>query len=171
VNTKDNYSFEINAEKRLDDFFTTTERLPEAILRVYNQRLWNTKFYYQNEISTTNFIKRYSVQDNMENEAAFRADTYNRLSYVEKLFGFLFATPYVATRQTYYSENRWGDENRVRQIYEYGLDLSTKIFKVFDFINEGAGINKIRHVITPNVGFRFREQPSIDPSNLHQFDS
>ena len=171
VTKKPNYSLEILARKRLDKFFTVTERLPELNLQVYNQRLWDTNFYYFNNASVTNLRKRYAESQIFDDEKTIRVHTYNKLSYMTKILGFLFTTPYVATRQTYYSENKWGDPDIFREVYEYGLDLSTKFYKVFDIVTDFMDINRLRHIINPIVGFRHRTQPTVSPSNLNQFDS
>ncbi len=171
ITTKPNYSFKILARKRLDDFFTVTERLPELSLQVNNQRLWDTFFYYHNDMSFTNFSKKYKESLDSEDEEALRFDTYHKISYATKLFKSLVATPYAATRQTYYSKNKWGEDNLLREIYEYGLDLSTKLYRIFDIETPLMDINRLRHIITPTVGFYHRDQPSISPDNLFQFDS
>ncbi|MFH1791061.1 MAG: LptA/OstA family protein, partial [Candidatus Omnitrophota bacterium] len=168
---KENYSLELMASKRFDDFFTVTEKLPKIHLEVNNQRLWDTSFYYYNDMSFTNFNKRYADTDDMENEEAARFDTYNKLSYVTKLFGFLHATPYGAVRQTYYSRNKWGRENVMREIYEYGIDFSADFYKVMEVESKPMDINRLRHVFSPTIGFHHRSAPSVSPDNLFQFDS
>ncbi|MDD5439948.1 MAG: LptA/OstA family protein [Candidatus Omnitrophica bacterium] len=170
INHNDNYSFQVFARKRFDDFVSTVERMPEMNLQVYNQKLWDTPLYYENTMSFSNLNKEYATLDNTEHEEALRFHTYNKVSYVTKLFKFLYTTPYAATRQTYYSENRFGDNNLLREIYEYGIDFSSKFYRIFDTDSKSLNLNKLRHVITPTVGFHHRHQPSISPSNLHQFD-
>jgi len=171
ITTKPNYSFKLLARKRFDDFLTVTERLPEASLQVHNQRLGNTFFYYFNELSFTNFVKRYEDFLDYDDEESMRLHTYNKLSYAFRPIKGIYATPYAATRQTYYTKNRWDDDNIFREIYEYGLDISTKFYKVFDVATTFMDINKLRHIITPTVGFFHRHQPSVSPVNLFQFDT
>ena len=169
---KPNYIFTLLARKRMDDFFTVTERLPEAKLAVNNQKLWNTNFYYQSENSMTNFVKRYDKEVNASPEESLRMDNFHRLSYVTKLFNFLYASPFAATRQTFYSRNRWKETGRLRSIYEGGVDLSAKFYRIFDANSDlfGLDLHKIRHIITPSAAYLHRHQPTIAPENLHQFD-
>ena len=169
---KTNYIMRLLARKRMNDFFTVVERLPEVELEVNNQRLWNTNFYYFSEDSLSNLIKRYDEADGTSREESLRADTYQRLSYVAKLFKFLHVTPFVATRQTFYSRNRWKDTTNFRSIYETGVDASTKFYRVFDMDTDllNLDINRLRHIITPSAGFLHRHQPTISPDNLYQFD-
>jgi len=170
---KDNYIFDLLARKRMNDFLTVVERLPEAKLQVNNQRLWDSNFYYESENSATNFIKRYDEDGDESPEESIRSDNYHRLSYSTKLFNFLRTTPFVATRQTYYSRNRWKDTSQLRSIYEYGINLSTKFYRIFDMQSNtlDLDLNRLRHIITPSVSFLSRHQPTISPNNLYQFDS
>lgn len=169
---KPNYTTKVLARKRMNEFFTVVERLPELSLEVNNQRLWDTSFYYFSDNSITNFIKRYDDETGISPEESVRMDNYHKLSYATKLFKFLYTTPFVATRQTYYSRNRWKDTSELRSIYETGVDLSTKFYRMFDVNSNFSGLNLsgLRHIITPTVGFLHRHQPTISPSNLHQFD-
>ena len=170
--TKQNYAFRLLARKRLNTFFTVVERLPEVKLEVKNQRLWKTNFYYFSENAVTNFIKRYDKEEDLSPEESLRADNFHKFSYVTKLFRFLYVTPFAATRQTFYSRNRWKDTSNLRSIYEGGVGLNTRFYKVFgvnsNFLN--LDLHKLRHIVAPSVEFLHRHQPTISPENLYQFD-
>lgn len=171
-NQRQNYVLRLLARKRIDDFFTVAERLPEAELEVYNQRLWATNFYYQSNNTMTNFVKRYDEEENTQKEESLRADNFYKLSYAAKLFNFLYATPFVATRQTFYTRNKWKERSQLRSIYETGVDLSTKFYRTFDVTSDllSLDIHRLRHIITPTASFLHRHQPTISPDNLFQFD-
>jgi len=170
INHNNNYSVQVLARKRFDEFFTVVERQPEVKLQVYNQKLWDTPLYYQNTMSLVSLDKVYETDLNTQREQALRYDTAHRISYVTKLFKFLYTTPYVGTQQTFYSQNRFGDHDLMREIYEYGVDFSTKFYRIFDTKSEKLDVNQLRHVVSPTIGFHHRQQPSISPTNLHQFD-
>ena len=169
---KPNYIMTLLARKRMDTFFTVVERLPEFKLQVNNQKLWNTKYYYFSRDSITNFIKRYDDAENRSRDESVRIDGYHRLSYAAKFFKFLYVTPFIATQQTFYSRNKWKETSQLRSIYEQGFNISTRFYKIFNinsnFLN--LDLHKTRHIITPNMGFLTRHQPTISPDNLHQFD-
>jgi len=169
---KPNYVFTLFAKKRFNDFFDVVERLPEAKIEINNQRLWNTNFYYQSESSTTNFVKTYDEKDDHSPDESLRMDTLQKLSYAARLFRFLNVTPFAATRQTFYSRNRWKETSRLRSIYEWGVEVSTRFHRVFDVYTDlwGLDINKLKHIMAPYVKFLHRRNPSISPSNLYQFD-
>lgn len=171
ITRQENFSFELMGRKRFDDFYNVVERLPQAHLEIYSQQLWDTKFYYYNDIQAANLLKRYSNDENIEDEYSYRFNTYNKFFYAAKVFKALYVTPYIATTQTYYSKNRWDDLNVWRQIYEYGVDLSLTFFKVYDYESSTADLHKIRHVVNPVIGYHRRPQPTVSAENLIQFDS
>ena len=170
---KPNYDFNLLARKRLNDFNTVVERLPEARLRVNKQELWDTKFYYQSENSMANFIKRYDVEENLSPDESLRLDNFHELSYSARLFNFLNTTPFVATRQTFYSRNKWNVTSQLRSIYQTGVNFSAKFYRIFDTTSDilGLDLHRLRHIVTPSARYLHRHQPGISPDNLHQFDS
>jgi len=176
---KSNYFISIIARPRLNTFFTVVEKMPEAKLTINNQRLWNTNFYYTSENTITNFIKRYndyyrtpSTHDQPPDRAV-RIDNYYKFSYSAKLLNFLYVTPYLATRQTYYSKNPHKQGRSFRSLYEEGVDISTKFYRIFDIKTNllGLDIDKLRHIITPSAGYLHRGDPTVPSSHLFQFDS
>lgn len=169
---KPNYILSVLARKRLNTFFTVVERLPEVKLRVNNQRIKDTNLYYTSQNAITNFIKRYDDVGNQSPDDSIRVDNFHKLSYAARLFKFLYVTPFIATRQTFYSRNRWKETSQLRSIYEQGFDVSTKFYKIFDVTSNvlNLDLHKIRHIITPTMGFLHRHQPTIASENLHQFD-
>ncbi|MBL7158611.1 MAG: LPS-assembly protein LptD [Candidatus Omnitrophica bacterium] len=172
---KPNYTMNFYVRKRINKFFDVVERLPELELVINNQRLWNTNFYYKSADQAAYLIRRFERDVTIPPPAAqkaFRADTYQRLSYAARFFKCLSVTPYIAARLTYYSQNRWKVRNQLRNIFEGGVDFSTKIYRTFN-VNTNflqLDINRLRHIITPKIGFFHRPSPSISPSNLSQFD-
>ncbi|OGW76149.1 MAG: hypothetical protein A2Z72_06435 [Omnitrophica bacterium RBG_13_46_9] len=173
--TKPNYVSSLLVRKRMNDFFEVVERLPEYKLEVFNQQLWGTNFYYSSRNSITNFIKRYNnyyTQEDRSPDKALRIDNFYKFSYAAKLFNFLYVTPFVTTRQTFYSMNRWKERSELRSIYDEGVDISTKFYRVFDINSNfmGLDMHRLRHIITPSATFLHRHQPTISPDNLYQFD-
>ncbi|MCQ9207639.1 MAG: LPS assembly protein LptD [Omnitrophica bacterium] len=172
-NQRQNYVLRLLARKRMNDFFNVVERLPEVELEVYNQRLWETKFYYQSGNAITNFVKRYDEEKNTPKEESLRSDNFHKLSYAAKLFNFLYTTPFVATRQTFYTRNKWKERSELRSIYEAGVNFSTKFYRIFDVTSDllSLDIHRLRHIITPTASYLHRHQPTISPDNLFQFDA
>ena len=170
VNTKPNYNFSILFQKRTNRFFTETERLPEISLNLINQKLGNSKFYYKADYSLANLTNKNANSDLDDDVRRF--DTYNQVSYLTKL-GFLNLTPYIGTRQTYYSKDKFGDEDKFRGIFYSGIDVTTKFYKIYDIYTNflGLDINRLKHIVTPVVNYKYIHRPTIVSDKLMIFDS
>lgn len=173
IRTKTYYNLNINVRKQMHDFFTVVERLPELEVNVRSQRLKNTDFYYQ---STTAFVmlqKKFDKSLYQENLKANRINTGHELSYISKIFGFLTFNPYVGIQETWYSEDRRGRKNELRNVYTLGTKLSTKFYKIYDIQTDAFGldINKIKHSITPMLNYKYVSTPNIKEDDLKRFDA
>jgi len=97
---------------RVNDFFTTVERLPELRVDVPRQQLFGTNLYYQSETTADYLQMRWRDYDrgsvygtpDAKNYAAFRFDTVHFLYYPIKL-GPLNLIPRAGVRFTGYSES------------------------------------------------------------------
>ncbi|MEA1927233.1 MAG: hypothetical protein U9N73_03435, partial [Candidatus Auribacterota bacterium] len=98
----DEISLSFKIRPRINDFYTITEKLPEAKLQVQEFQLGESDFYYQGENSATNFKKKYGGESSSRYES-FRFDTYHQMSYNRKFFGWLNIYPAVSIRGDYYS--------------------------------------------------------------------
>jgi len=177
ITTKPEYSTEFLVRARLNNFETVVERLPQYNINIYNYQIKNTAFYYTGSASGAYLNTKYDNSNvapwqAQKDVGAIRVDAYNQLSYAAKLFKSWSVTPYFGMRETYYSRNKWGDTNEFRTIFQGGVDNQIKFYKIYDVETDfmGLDINKLRHIITPVANYYFRHQPTIDPSNLNQFD-
>ena len=173
ITSKRDYSTELLIRKRMDKYFNVVERLPEYNINIYNYRFGESKFYFKSQTSGAYLNEKYpATVPKKKDFGSGRVDSYNQLSYAEKLFGFWNVKPYVGMRQTYYSRNLWGDTNVVRGIFNTGVDNYTRFFKTWDvksnFMN--MDIHGLRHLIMPGVNYYYTHQPTVSPANLNQFD-
>ncbi|MCM8783448.1 MAG: LPS assembly protein LptD [Candidatus Omnitrophica bacterium] len=170
INSQPVYNLSFLVQKRTNRFFTETERLPEIALNLMNQKLGNSMFYYKSDYSFANLTNKNAGSDLDDDVRRF--DSYNRLSYFSK-FGFLNLNPYIGTRQTYYSKDKYGDEAEIRGIFYSGMDISTRFYKIYDIHSDflGLDINKLRHIVTPIANYKYIHQPTILPDKLMGFDS
>jgi len=175
ITQKEYYMTEFLIRKRLDDFYTVVQRLPEFRMEIPNVRiLGDLPVYYQSSTSGVYLDQAFVNTDPAtKNISTVRFDSYNQLSYAARVFKALNVTPYAGIRQTYYSRNKWGDTNLVRGIFSAGVANSIKFYKIYDVTTNfmGLNINKLRHVITPVVNYYYMHQPTISPDNLNQFDA
>ena len=100
------YSAGIAVYKRLNDFYTAVDRLPEANLDVSRMRLDDTPFYYEGKNSAVFLQKLFSDTDSASpsDYSAGRIDSGHMLYYPTRTFDFLNVIPRAGYRATYYSE-------------------------------------------------------------------
>ncbi|MFH1407073.1 MAG: LPS assembly protein LptD [Candidatus Omnitrophota bacterium] len=164
------YSVNLKAQKRVNRFETAVEYLPEVGLTTSALKIGGSKFYYNGAGTAGNLSSRFASSEVHYN--ANRLDLDNKLSYVEKLFGWLSVTPYTGTRQTYYSKDISGDNSLMRGIFYGGVDFSTRFYRVFNCFSDvlGIEINKIKHTITPTVKYFYQHSPTVAQNKIIQFD-
>lgn len=175
VTTKENYTTTFLMRKRMDKYFDVVERLPEYNINISKWKIPNTPFYYDADFTPVylNHTFPNTSVSGQKDIDVIRLDTYNKVSYPIRVLNSLNFTPFAATRQTYYSRNKYGHTNFIRGVFDAGVDVSTKFYKVYD-INTNVldlDINKVRHIITPTVQYLYTPQPTVDADSLHQFDA
>lgn len=112
-------------------------------------------------------------------EETFRFDTDHLLNAPFRFLGVRF-NPFVGARLTGYSESVKIDpvtlENigngtpRVRVAGSLGFEASTTLSRTYSTYNKFLNINRLRHIITPEVRFNFTPIMTQDPEDLNQFD-
>ncbi len=167
-----NYIFRVEANKRIDDFYTVTQKLPEVAIDVPSQRLWDTPFYYGAVSSATAFNKVYEEGSENGEEEVIRADSEQKLSYVTGI-GPLRLMPYGLARGTTYSREKWESADPVaRAAIGGGLDASSRFFRIYNYNTDilGLDVNGLRHIIAPGAKYFHLHQPTVDKNNLYQMD-
>ncbi len=173
ITTKEDYVTSFLIRKRMDNYYTVVERLPEFKIDINNFRVGESPFYYTAEASVVYLNQTFQKADPMPKDIrVVRVDTYNQVSYAMRILGALNTTPYAGTRQTYYSRNKCGDTNLIRGLFKAGVDNSIKFYKIYETETNflGLDIHNIRHIITPSLNYYYTHSPTISPSNLNQFD-
>ncbi len=171
ITTKDDYTMSLLLRKRYDKFYTVVERIPELAIDIKSYKIGELPVYYQGNITGV-YLNKATAGSTEKDLNIARVDLFNRFTYTERLFRFWSISPYAGNRQTYFSRNRWGDTNVLRNIFNFGIDNSTKFYRIFDVTSNflGMEINKLRHIITPSANYYYTHQPSISPNNLIEFD-
>ncbi len=171
IMTKPSFTLSAYAQARVNKFFTEVERLPEVKLDIKETSIAKTNFYYKGDFSISNFSKKFADKDSSD-EDALRIDVFNKASYVAKLFKFLNVIPYADARETFYSRNLFDEKNILRNVFDFGVDTNTRFFRVYDVKTNflGLNINRLRHIITPSVGYKYTPPPTTAAENLFQFD-
>jgi len=184
--------------KRLNDFYENVDRLPEFSLDHPRQQIADSRFYYEGSNSLSNLYRQYPDRDERLEYDTLRLDSYHRVFYPGKYFGFLNVIPHAGVRATHYGELRPATETETREVVivteegetvveeeqivttidrgadtrtfiELGLEASYKAFKRIHDQHTAFG-EGLRHVTEPYAAYQFRSDPSLEPSELHQFD-
>jgi len=171
IHSSRKYNLSFLAKKRMNRFFTVVEQLPEIEYSLRKTEIKDTPLFFDNTTSFSNLTKKFA--DSSLDYDVVRVDSYNEISYPFKVLKFLNLEPWVGGRQTFYTKDSSGEEDKIRGIFYTGIDLSSKFYKIFDvesnFLN--LDINKIRHIITPTIEYKYIHQPTIVASQLMGFDS
>ena len=164
------YSLSALARKRVNNFQTVTERLPEFRFDLKDQKLSGLPVYFKTDTTLTNLNQKNST--NIDDTSVTRFDTYNKLSMPLKLVNSLSFAPFVGTRDTFFSRELNDDKDQLRTAFYTGFDLSTKFFNTYDVSGKFLGVdfNKLHHIVTPTLEYTYIHEPSINSSKLEQFD-
>jgi len=174
----DNFSLDLYAQPRLNDFFETVERLPDVRLTSFRQQLGPTPLYYESVSSAGYYRRQFAESTNnfagTNDFSAARADTYHQLTLPHTFFGWLNVTPRAGGRFTYYSEATGpaGTNNEVyRGVFNTGAEVSLKASRLWSgATNSLLALDGLRHIVEPSVNYVYVPTPNHRPPDLPQFD-
>lgn len=129
------YALGAFARVQANDFFETTERLPEVYLDVKRQPLFNTPLYYEGENSVSNLKRTFEEDSPFPDYDALRADSFHQILLPTTLFGWLNITPRAGARLTYYS-----DTGEIQEVIEEGYYKDKEGKKIGLTLNEDGNI-------------------------------
>ncbi|MSU35554.1 MAG: LPS-assembly protein LptD [Pedosphaera sp.] len=169
-----NYSLDLLARAQVNDFFETTERLPEVRFTALRQQIGAAPLYYESESSAGYFHYRSGVPGGPDYSGA-RADTYHQVVAPKTLFGWLNVAPRVGGRFTYYTDpagSPLSDRDRSRGVFNTGAEVSLKASRTWaGASNRTLDVSGLRHLLEPSINYVFVPEPSPRPYDLPQYDS
>ena len=180
--TKWNESYTLTgiARIQLNNFFDTTERLPEVAFDVTRQPIFvapfcNSPVFYEGEtgvaalarefgsLSSTDALHPVATSTLLNNYNAFRFDSFHQLSLPQTYDGWLSVIPRVGVRGTYYSS---GANSTLDTLQLAGLDLRQDAQSL---IQTKSGSSVFRPVFNAGIesSFKFsREWENIQSRSL-----
>ncbi len=182
----EDYAASVRVDHRLNDFYTTVNRMPETTYDWYRSRLSDSPFYFESENNLGFFEKQYSVSETnlpsvfnsgtnlpsvFNNDySSGRFDSYNRLFLPLKFQEFFNVIPRAGYRGTWYSETKGSSDANYRNIVEFG---TLSAFKTYKTLTEKSGFygTGLRHVLEPYADYSYRPKPNLQPNEIYQFDS
>lgn len=167
------YAASLRADRRLNDFYTTVNRMPELNFDWYRSRIGESPFVFQSE-NTAAFLHKQYAQTNLPpvlRPADFdsaRFDTRNQLFLPLRFKEFFNVIPRAGYRGTWYSDTVNGD-SKYRNIYELGTLTS---FKAYKTLTDKSGFygDGLRHIVEPYADYSYLNT-SVHANELMQFDS
>jgi len=170
----EDYAASLRVDHRLNDFYTTVNRMPEMTYDKYRSRLGDSPFHFESQ-NNLSFLELQNSSTNvlMPNDySAGRFDTYNQLFLPLRFNDFFNVIPRAGYRGTFYSATGTNatESADYRQIFELGTLTS---FKAYKTLTDKSGFygDGLRHIIEPYADYSWRPKPNLDPEDLPQFDS
>jgi lipopolysaccharide export system protein LptA len=183
-----------------NNFFETTERLPEVVLDIKRHALFGGPIFYEGETGFAELRRQFAEGSGFENYGTTRLDTFHQLLYPNTYFGWLSVVPRVGFRGTYYGETRdlgntiftpnpnplvpdfllpnptlahpidFGGDT-FRTVFDTGVEASFKLSRTWENVQSRAfGLDGLLHVIQPFTNFSYVSENGPDPISILQFD-
>jgi LPS-assembly protein len=168
-----NTTLTLLARPQVNDFFTTTERLPEVRYDLKRQPILGGPFFYEGENSFASLSKEFSnLSPGLADYDANRLDTFHQILYPKQYFGWLSFVPRVGARATFYDKSPApGEPSLVRTVFNTGFETSFKASRTWSNVkNKQWDIDGLRHIIEPSINYGFVTTPNHRPNELYQFD-
>ncbi len=100
------YTLTAIARFQANDFFQTTERLPEVVLDIKRHALFGGPIFYEGETGVADLHRNFAEGSGFEDYGTTRLDTFHQLLYPNTYFGWLSIVPRAGFRATYYDKTR-----------------------------------------------------------------
>jgi LPS-assembly protein len=183
-----------------NDFFQTTERLPEVVLDIKRHALFGGPIFYEGESGFADLHRNFAEGSGFEDYGATRVDTFHQLLYPNTYFGWLSIVPRAGFRATYYDKTRdlgntlfpslddplipnfipldptpanpiINDGSDVRTVFNTGVEASFKLSRTWDDVaSRTFGLDGLLHIIQPYTNFSYVKESGINPAKVLEFD-
>jgi hypothetical protein len=164
------YGAMVHVEKKMNNFETMVERLPEGRLDWKNQPFFTDKIFNESRVQYDN-LKLTSNSFTTPNNTASRTDAYSRF-FVPLKWNDISFTPTAGYRGTGYNHQLNSSDGTYRNVMEYGADLRTHFYRIYDVSTDkmGIDINQLRHIAVPSVAL-LGAVSSVNRQKLTNYDT
>lgn len=169
-----NATLSLLARPQFNNFYTTTERLPELRYDLKRQSVLNSPVFYESENSVSYLAKENSSLFPSPDYHSKRVDTFHQFLYPKQYFEWLNFTPRVGGRATFYDHTPItpNQPSIVRTVFNTGFEAGFKASRVWSNAHDKRmEIDGLRHIIEPSINYAFVGRPSEGPSRIYQFDT
>jgi LPS-assembly protein len=168
-----NWSLNLLARPRVNDFQETVERLPDLKLTSLRQQIGPTPIYYESESSFGYFQREFASVDTNRFSAS-RGDTFHQALLPWTLFDWLNITPRAGGRFSWYGEADGPGATTAqeeRAVFNTGAEVSFKASRTWTGAKSKFWeIDGVRHIVMPSVNYVYVPRPGVPPGKLPQFD-
>jgi lipopolysaccharide assembly outer membrane protein LptD (OstA) len=175
---------------RINEFYDSINRMPDAWVDVLNTQIGDTPFYYESQTAGGVLQREFADYDNSTNDVpesydSLRIDSRHAIYMPEKVFGFLSLVPRAVYRGTYYGKTREAREveefdgtntlvstvyeesgAKLRNLFELGFETSFKAYGIYE-----DEVGRVRHIVEPYANYTLIPEPNVRPGELYKFDS
>ena len=188
------------ARFQANEFFETTQRLPEVVLDIKRHALFGGPIFYEGETGFADLRLQFPQGSGFENYGSTRLDTFHQFLYPNTYFGWLSIVPRVGFRGTYYGDTHdlgntiftsnpnplvpdfllpnptlanpidFGGDT-FRTVFDTGVEASFKVSRTWENVQSRAfGLDGLLHVIQPFTNFSYVSENGPNPMSILQFD-
>jgi LPS-assembly protein len=193
-----NYTLAAIVRFQANDFFETTERLPELVLDVKRMPIFGGPIFYEGETGLADLHRNFAGGTDFHDYSTLRLDSFHQFTFPNTLFGWLSVVPRVGFRATYYEKTRDlgktiiapsdnpfipdflnidltqplpNGGNKLRTVFNGGIESSFKVSRTWEGAQSTAlGLDGLKHVIQPFTNFSWVSSSNSDPASILQFD-
>jgi len=164
---RDNWAFDVLLKTRINRFLTQTEAAPDVGVRILGESLLGDQltFYGEGRLGAVR-LRHPNYLQATDSDWIGRFDARGELDWPVHVGPFNLV-PYVAARGTAWTDEPRGGKN-ARPYGQVGARLNTHIWRVYnDVENRLLDINRLKHIITPEVEFMLASAGSVSPDDLY----
>jgi LPS-assembly protein len=193
-----NYTLTAIGRFQANEFFETTQRLPEVAFDMRRQPIFGGPIFYESETGLAELHRSFAEGSGFHDYSSLRLDSFHQFTFPNTLFGWLAVVPRVGFRATYYDKTRDLGQtiippsnnpfipdflninpadpvvtagNKLRTVFNGGVEASFKVTRTWDGAQSNAlGLDGLKHVIQPFTNFSWVSTNMSDPAEILQFD-
>ena len=194
----DEYTMTLLARKQVNEFFDTTERLPEFAIDLTRQPILGSRAFYEGQTSVGSYRRNFAQGTALPDYGYTRVDSFHQFLFPQTYGGWLSVVPRVGVRGTWYSEtgstvqttpltplersalvikNADGTINRLmktgsvfRPVFNAGVETSFKASKAYESVQSRKwGLDGMRHIVQPYANLSYVTTDS-NGKQIYQID-
>jgi LPS-assembly protein len=142
---------------------TTLQRLPRLTYSRFRQNILDSSFSYTFDAAVTNFYREVG-------STGQRLELSPLLSWHLSPGGLVELTPWAGVRQRFYNTEGDGSTDGFQSdtITQAGLTAATTLTRVYEV--EGEKVKRLRHVMTPEISYRWVGASGQDSLTFFDYD-